>query len=73
MRLLSRLEMPAGGEVLCEGRDIAMLKGAVLLAFRRKLQLVLQDPFGSLPPRTAIGAMLEGSAAAHPWLARRER
>ncbi len=63
MRLLSRLETPAGGEILCEGRDIAKLKGADLLAFRRKLQLVLQDPFGSLPPRTAIGAMLERPCA----------
>ncbi|GGE05096.1 glutathione ABC transporter ATP-binding protein [Aureimonas endophytica] len=67
MRLLSRLEKPAGGEVLCEGRDIAKLSGSELLAFRRKLQLVLQDPFGSLPPRTAIGAMLEAPLRTHGW------
>lgn len=67
MRLLSRLEKPAGGEILCEGRDIAKLSGAELLGFRRKLQLVLQDPFGSLPPRTSIGAMLEAPLRTHGW------
>ncbi|KQT52498.1 MULTISPECIES: ABC transporter ATP-binding protein [unclassified Aureimonas] len=67
MRLLSRLESPSAGEVLCEGRDIAKLSGASLLAFRRKLQLVLQDPFASLPPRTAIGAMLETPLRIHGW------
>ncbi|GLK67638.1 ABC transporter ATP-binding protein [Hansschlegelia plantiphila] len=67
MRLLSRLERPAGGEVLCEGQDISKLSGAGLLAFRRKLQLVLQDPFDSLPPRTAIGRMLEIPLRVHGW------
>ena len=67
MRLLSRLERPSSGEVLCEGRDIAGLSGSELLAFRRKLQLVLQDPFDSLPPRTGIGAMLEAPLRTHGW------
>lgn len=67
MRLLSRLERPTGGSVLCEGRDIARFSGAELLAFRRKLQLVLQDPFDSLPPRTGIGAMIEAPLRTHGW------
>ncbi|GJE82028.1 ABC transporter ATP-binding protein [Methylorubrum thiocyanatum] len=67
MRLLSRLERPSAGSVLCEGRDIADLSGSELLGFRRKLQLVLQDPFNSLPPRTGIGAMLEAPLRTHGW------
>jgi len=67
MRLLSRLERPAGGEILCDGEDIAKLSGRGLLGFRRKLQLVLQDPFNSLPPRTAIGRMLETPLRIHGW------
>ena len=67
MRLLSRLEQPVSGEVICMGEDIAKLKGQRLLEFRRRLQLVLQDPFGSLPPRTAIGAMLEKPLRVHGW------
>ncbi len=67
MRLLSRLEQPVSGEVICMGEDIAKLKGQRLLDFRRRLQLVLQDPFGSLPPRTAIGVMLEKPLRVHGW------
>lgn len=67
MRLLSRLELPSAGEVLCGGENIARLSGKSLLAFRKKLQMVLQDPFGSLPPRTSIGRMLEGPLRTHGW------
>ncbi|MDX3925802.1 MAG: ABC transporter ATP-binding protein [Shinella sp.] len=67
MRLLSRLELPSSGQVLCGGADIAGLSGKSLLDFRRKLQMVLQDPFGSLPPRTSIGRMLEGPLRTHGW------
>ncbi|MGG2479075.1 oligopeptide/dipeptide ABC transporter ATP-binding protein, partial [Rhizobium sp. BR5] len=35
--------------------------------FRKKLQMVLQDPFGSLPPRTSVGKMLEGPLRTHGW------
>ncbi|MDI4235452.1 ABC transporter ATP-binding protein [Bradyrhizobium sp. Arg237L] len=67
MRLLSRLELPSSGQILCADKDIATLKGRALLEFRGKLQMVLQDPFGSLPPRTAIGTMLEDPLRTHGW------
>ncbi len=67
MRLLSRLELPSSGQVLCGEDDIAALSGKSLLAFRKKLQMVLQDPFGSLPPRTSVGKMLEGPLRTHGW------
>lgn len=67
MRLLSRLELPSSGQVLCGGNDIAQLTGRSLLDFRKKLQMVLQDPFGSLPPRTSIGKMLESPLRTHGW------
>jgi peptide/nickel transport system ATP-binding protein len=67
MRLLSRLELPSAGQILCGGGDIAGLGGKNLLAFRKRLQMVLQDPFGSLPPRTSVGKMLEGPLRTHGW------
>jgi peptide/nickel transport system ATP-binding protein len=67
MRLLSRLERPAGGRILCGGQDIGALSGKTLLEFRRQLQLVLQDPFNSLPPRTAIGRIIEEPLRTHGW------
>ena len=65
MRLLSRLELPDSGSVICDGQDIRNLSGRSLLDFRRKLQLVLQDPFNSLPPRTSIGAILDEPLRIH--------
>jgi peptide/nickel transport system ATP-binding protein len=67
MRLLSRLELPSAGQILCADQDIATLSGKALLAFRSKLQMVLQDPFGSLPPRTSIGKMLADPLRTHGW------
>lgn len=67
MRLLSRLERPSSGEVRCNGADIAKLHGKDLMGFRRTLQMVLQDPFGSLPPRTSVGHMLEEPLRTHGW------
>ncbi|ULK97141.1 ABC transporter ATP-binding protein [Bradyrhizobium sp. I71] len=65
MRLLCRLELPSSGQIICADKDIASLKGRALLEFRSKLQMVLQDPFGSLPPRTSIGKMLEDPLRTH--------
>lgn len=72
MRLLSRLELPDSGQVLCKGDDISRLSGKDLLKFRRNFQLVLQDPFSSLPPRTAIGAILEEPLRTHGVRDRKE-
>jgi len=65
MRLLTRLELPDSGVVLAGREDLAALRGKALMAFRRDVQLVLQDPFSSLPPRTAIGAILESPLRTH--------
>lgn len=58
-RLLARLETPDQGSILFDGSDIAPLRGKGLLAQRRALQLVLQDPYTSMPPRMTIGRIIE--------------
>ncbi len=73
MRLLSRLEQPDSGQILCDGEDLATLRGSALMKFRRNFQLVLQDPFNALPPRTAIGAMLEEPLRTHGMRNAKER
>lgn len=45
---------PTGGRVLFEGRDLAKLDARETLAFRRRVQMVYQDPFGSLNPRMRV-------------------
>ena len=57
-RALIALEAPTGGDVLFDGRSVANLDAEGLRAFRRRAQMVFQDPFGSLNPRMTIGETL---------------
>ncbi len=60
-RILVRLLEPTSGTVQFEGEDITHLEGKELKPFRRKAQIIFQDPFGSLDPRTQVGdAIAEG-------------
>jgi peptide/nickel transport system ATP-binding protein/oligopeptide transport system ATP-binding protein len=54
-RLLLRLIEPTAGTILFDGTDITRLKGESLKPFRRRMQIIFQDPFASLDPRSPIG------------------
>jgi peptide/nickel transport system ATP-binding protein/oligopeptide transport system ATP-binding protein len=54
-RLLLRLIEPTGGTIHYQGTDITALRGSALKPFRRRMQIIFQDPFMSLDPRTPIG------------------
>jgi oligopeptide/dipeptide ABC transporter ATP-binding protein len=56
--LLVKLLDPTSGQIQFAGRDLAGLRGATLKAFRRAVQIVFQDPQGSLDPRQTIGSAL---------------
>jgi len=64
-RLLLALEPPSAGRVEYRGRDLAGLDAAALRAFRRRAQVVFQDPFGSLNPRLTVGSMLREALGVH--------
>lgn len=53
-RTLMQLEKPTGGQVLFEGQDMATTRGAAALAQRRAIQMIFQDPLGSLDPRMKV-------------------
>jgi oligopeptide/dipeptide ABC transporter ATP-binding protein len=53
-RVLLRLVEPTSGRIVFDGRDITGLKGGALKPFRRRMQLIFQDPLGSLDPRAPI-------------------
>ena len=57
-RTLMRLIPPASGQILVDGEDFLAKRGAALKAARRNIQMVFQDPFGSLNPRHSIGAII---------------
>jgi peptide/nickel transport system ATP-binding protein len=73
MRLLTGLEPPDAGQVLFEGKDLFSQRGAGLRATRRRLQLVLQDPYSSLPPQASIGAIIAEPLEIHGLGGRKER
>ena len=53
-KLILRQETPTSGTISFEGRDIAGLEGRDLMAYRRSVQVVFQDPFSSLSPRMRV-------------------
>jgi peptide/nickel transport system ATP-binding protein len=57
-RMLARLIEPSAGEIELDGQAVAGLRGAQARAFRRKVQVVFQDPYRSLNPRRTVGAAI---------------
>ena len=53
-RLLVRLESPTRGHMLFRGVDVATLRGDALKEFRRRVQMIFQDPYESLNPRFTV-------------------
>ncbi len=76
-RLITRLIEPTSGRVSLDGEDLLALSGHNLLASRKKLQLVFQDPYSSLNPRKTIMQILERPLIVHKlatsWAERRAR
>jgi oligopeptide/dipeptide ABC transporter ATP-binding protein len=64
-RCILGLHRPDEGEVLFDGRDVAALRGSALAEFRRRVQPVFQDPYGSLDPRWTVGRSVQESLESH--------
>ena len=64
-RLLIKLLDSDGGTILFEGRDVAGLSEAEFRPLRPKVQMIFQDPFASLNPRSTIGQILTVGPVAH--------
>jgi ABC-type glutathione transport system ATPase component len=64
-RLLLGLEPPDEGRILFEGQGITTQSPAELRRFRRTVQVVFQDPFGSLNPRLSVGSALREVLSVH--------
>ena len=53
-RSIIRLNWPSGGAIRLDGQDVGALAGDALAAFRRRVQMVFQNPYDSLNPRLTI-------------------
>ena len=56
-RIITMIDAPTGGEVLIEGQKVDIARG-ISRQMRRKVQIVFQNPYGSLNPRQKIGDVL---------------
>jgi oligopeptide/dipeptide ABC transporter ATP-binding protein len=73
-RLLTGLERPSSGRVLVDGEDIFALPRRQLRRVRRKIQIVLQNPYSALNPRMSVRTIVREPFDTHPdVLPRRER
>lgn len=64
-RTLLKLVEPTGGKIIFDGEDITDLNTAQMRPFRKRMQIVFQDPYASLNPREKIRTMLGHALSVH--------
>ena len=72
-RMVSLIEQPSGGQLHIGGADVTRSTEQERRALRKTVQLVFQNPFGSLNPRKKISATLEAPLAINTSLGKQER
>jgi oligopeptide transport system ATP-binding protein len=75
-RCILQLYRPTSGQVFFGGKDLTKVKGGELRSFRRKMQMIFQDPYASLNPRMSVGSIIGEPLAIHSLArgrARKER
>jgi len=68
-RVILRLEEPTAGELRFNGVDVAKFQGADVKAYRKRVQMVFQDPSASLDPKMRVGESVGEPLYLHGWLA----
>ena len=64
-RCMIQLEQATSGEILYQGTDITKLDSQEMIDFRKKIQIIFQDPFSSLNPRMTIGDIIAEPMKVH--------
>jgi oligopeptide transport system ATP-binding protein len=72
-RLIVALDRPSSGTIRFAGADIGTLERRKLRGLRREMQMVFQDPYGSLNPRSTVGQILAEPFSVHRLGSRAER
>lgn len=72
-RQVMLIERPSGGDLEIDGTDVIGADRATRKALRRKIQIIFQDPFGSLNPRKKVGRIIEEPLIINTRLGSRER
>ena len=64
-RAILKLHEPTGGNIIFEGKDITKYKKKQMREIRKKMQIIFQDPYSSLPPRSTVGGILSEPVEVH--------
>ena len=64
-RAILQLYKPTQGNIIFEGQDLTQLSGSEMRAMRRKIQVIFQDPYGSLNPRMTCGDIVGEPLTVH--------
>ena len=64
-RAILKLHQPNGGQIIFNGEDITHYKSSQMREIRKQMQIIFQDPYSSLPPRSTVGGILSEPVLVH--------
>lgn len=64
-RTILKLHEPTSGQIIFDGKDITNYKSAQMRKIRKQMQIIFQDPYSSLPPRSTVGGILSEPVEVH--------
>lgn len=64
-RTILKLHQPTDGQIFFQGEDIAKYKPSKMRPLRTQMQIIFQDPYSSLPPRSTVGGILSEPVKVH--------
>ncbi|NLT58772.1 MAG: dipeptide ABC transporter ATP-binding protein [Clostridiales bacterium] len=72
-RTVIKLYEPTGGRIIYRGQDITDLNAEQMLPYRKKIQMIFQDPYASLNPRFTVGEIIREPMEIHNLYTPKER
>ena len=64
-RAILKLHQPTGGQIIFDGQDITNFDSKQMRSLRQQMQIIFQDPYSSLPPRSTVGGILSEPVEVH--------
>ena len=64
-RAILKLHQPTSGQIIFNGEDITHFSSAQMREIRKQMQIIFQDPYSSLPPRSTVGGILSEPVTVH--------
>ena len=64
-RAILKLHQPTAGQIIFDGKDITNYNSKQMREIRKQMQIIFQDPYSSLPPRSTVGGILSEPVEVH--------